>query len=86
MQRPHEVGVGLGDQLVLHLDDRHLGAQRVVDGRHLKADDAAADHEEATGDIVGGEGSGRVDDPRVIRHERQLHGARAGGDDAVVEA
>ena len=86
VQRTHQVGVGARDQLVHHLDDRDLGAERVVHGRHLEADDAAADDEEPPGHVVGSERAGRVDDARIVREERQLHRARAGGDDAAVEA
>ena len=30
--------------------------------------------------------AGRVEDARIFRHERQLHGLRAGGDDRLLEA
>ena len=40
-----EVAIGAGHQAVEHLDDVDARAERRVHGRHLEADDAAADHE-----------------------------------------
>ena len=48
-ERRDDVAVGAGDDLVHQLDHGHLGAERMVDGRHLQADDAAADDEQALG-------------------------------------
>ena len=49
MQRLDEVGIATRDQLVEQFDHRHLRPERVVDGRHLEADDPAADHEQPLG-------------------------------------
>ncbi len=62
-------------------------AELVVDGRHLQADDAAADDQQALGNVVELERAGRVHDARiVVRDERQDDRLRAGGDDRLVEA
>ena len=47
----HQVRVAARDQLLGELDDRHARAERVVDGRQLEADDPAADHQQALGDV-----------------------------------
>src|SRR5690606_20247600 len=77
------VGVGGAGDLVEELDDRHLGAERVVDVGELEADGASADHEEALGHLVAdGERAGRVDDAALLELEaRDAGGARAGGHD-----
>ena len=41
-ERRDDVAIGAGDQLIHQFDDGDLRAQRVIDGRHLKPDDAAA--------------------------------------------
>ena len=66
VQRPRQVRVASRHQLVEHLHDRDLRAERVVDGRHLQADDPAADHQQAAGDAVELERAGRRDDPAVV--------------------
>ena len=86
LQRPHQVGVASGQQLVEHLDDRDPRAERVVNRRHLEADDPAADHEQAAGHAVELERAGGGDDPAVVGDVRQRRGLRAARDDAVVEA
>ena len=58
----------------------------MIHGRHLQADDAAADDEQALGDAVHLERARRVDDARVVvRDERQHDGLGARGDDRLVE-
>ena len=62
-------------------------AERVVDGRHLEADDAAADDQQPLGHAVELERAGRVDHARiVVRDERQRDRLGAGGDDRLLEA
>ena len=51
LEHADQVLVGARDQLVEQLDDRDLGAQRVVDRRHLEADDAAADDQQPLRDL-----------------------------------
>ena len=85
-QRRDDVLVGAGDDLVHQLDDRHLGAERVVDGRHLQPDDAAADHQQALRHAVELQRAGAVDHARVVmRDEGQRHRLGAGGDDRLLE-
>ena len=61
------------------------GAERVVDRRHLQADDPAADDEQPLGDRRELERAGGVHDPRVVGQVGDRRRARAGGDDRVVE-
>ena len=71
----------------MQLDDGHLGAERVVDRRHLQADDPAADDQQPLGDLVELERAGGVHDPRSSSGRNGSDaGARAGRDDAVLEA
>ena len=86
VQRLDEVGVASGDQLIHELDHRHLGAERVVDGGHLQADDPAADDEQALGDGGDLQRARGVHDALVVRQIGQPGGARARRDDAVLEA
>ena len=58
LQRPDEVAVGAGHEAVEQLDDRDLRAERVVDRRHLQADDPAADDEQPPGDVLQRERAG----------------------------
>ena len=84
-ERLDEVAVAAGDQVGRQLDDADLAAERVVDGRHLEADDPAADDQHPLGDLRQLERAGRVDDPRVVGQAREHRRPRAGRDDAVVE-
>src|SRR5690606_27508707 len=86
-QRPDQVGIGAGDQLPGELDHRHLAAEAAVHGRHLQADDAAADDQQLLRHLAELQRVGRIHDPRVIpREARQLQRLRTGGDDALLEA
>ena len=86
-QRRHDIVVGARHDLVHQLDDRHLRAERVIDGRHLQADDAAADDQQPLRHAVQLERSGRIDDARiVVRNERQFHGLRSGRDDRTARS
>src|SRR3954469_11292519 len=77
---------GAGDDLVHQLDDGHLGAQRVVDRRHLQPDDAAAQHQQPLRHTTKLQRPGTVDHARiVVRDERQRHRLRSGGDDRLIE-
>ena len=84
---PHldQVAVGALHQAVEHLDHVDARAQRRIDGGHLEADDAAADHQHALRDALEQQRAGRIDDTFVVRHEGQLHRLRAGGDDGLGE-
>src|SRR5439155_2662371 len=74
------VRVLLRDQLRQHLDDRHLGAKAAEDGRELAADDAAAEDDEAPGELRLGEEAGRVDATRRVEAvDRRAERIRAGG-------
>ena len=86
LEHADQVLVGARDQLVEQLDDGDLGAERVVDRRHLEADDAAADDQQPLRDAVDLERAGGVDDPVVLGQERQRRRLRARRDDAVLEA
>jgi hypothetical protein len=85
VQRPHEVRVGAGHELVEELHDGDARAQRGVDRRHLQADDAAPDHEQAPGNVLELERGGGVHDARIVRKVRDLEGPGARGDDRVLE-
>ena len=85
-QRLDQVRVAARDELVGELDDGDLRAERVVDRRHLEADDAAADDEQP---LAGCRAA------RARRWSRRCasssgrngrrRGLRARGDDRVVE-
>jgi hypothetical protein len=82
----HQVWIAAGDQLLGELDHRHARAERVVGGRELQADDAAADHQQSAGDLDELQRIGRVHHPRVLVGDaRQLDRARAGREDRVIE-
>ena len=85
MQGLDEVGVAARDQLVEQFDHRHLRPESVVDGRHLQADDPAADHEQPLGDLRQLQRAGRGEDPRVVGRSGDRSRLRARRDDAVVE-
>ena len=51
LEHADQVLVGARDQLVEQLDDGDLRAERVVDRRHLEADDAAADDQQPLRDL-----------------------------------
>ena len=83
----HEIAVGAGQQPVEHLHHRHLAPERRVDLPELEADVAAADDEEAAGDVRDLEGRRGVH--HALAHDldaRQPGRRRAGGEDRVLEA
>ena len=82
-QRLHQVGIAAGDELVDHLDHGDPRAERVVDRRHLQADDPAADHQQPLGDVVQRQRAGRVHHARVVGQPRDPRRLGAGGDDAA---
>ena len=84
-QDADEVGVAAREQVVEHLHDGHLGAERVVDARHLQTDDPAADHQQPPRDRRRRQRSGGVDDPLVLGQARDRRRLGPGGDDEVVE-
>src|SRR5690606_8565302 len=67
------------------LDDAHLAAERLVDARHLQADDAAADDEQSPGELGQLERIARIHDARVVRKSWQTDRFRARSDDALIE-
>ena len=76
-----------GNQRVHQLDHRDLRAEGVVHRRHLQPDDAAADDQQALRDLGQLERAGGIDDALVVvRKAGDARDARAGGDDAMVEA
>ena len=85
LERPHQVAVAARHQPRRQLDDADRDAERVVHAGHLEADDAAADHQQALGQVEL-ERAGGVDDARIVRQARQPHRLRARGDDALLEA
>ena len=86
VQRTDDVAVRAGDQAVQQFHDGDLRAERVVHGRHLEADDAAADDQQALRDVLQLERAGRIHQARiVVRKAGNLRDLRAGGDDAGVE-
>jgi hypothetical protein len=80
-----QIAVGAGHQYRPEFDDRDARAERRVDAGHFEADDAATDDQHALRDLAQFEGAGRVDDARVVGHERQRDRLRAGGDDRLLE-
>ena len=77
-ERPDQVAVAAGDELVGQFDHGDLGAQRVVDRGHLQADDAAADDQQALRDVRQCERAGGIHDPRVVvAGSRQFDGLRS---------
>ena len=70
-----EVFVRASHQGVRHFNDIHLRAEGGVHGRHFEADDAAADDEQAFGNVFQGERAGGVHDAFVFRHEGQFDAA-----------
>ena len=83
-QRLHQVLVGARHQLVHELDHGHFGAQRAVHRRHFQADDAAADHQQALGNIRQFQRAGGVDDALVVVGKaRNARDRRACRDNAV---
>ena len=80
--RGSQPGIRLGGQF----DDADARAERIVDAGHLQTDDAAADHQQAAGELRQLERAGRIDDARIVGQARQPHRLGAGGDDALLEA
>ena len=85
-ERGDDVGVGAGHQLIHHLDHGDACAERIIDRRHLEADDAAAQDQHAFRDEAHLQRSGRIPDARIGRDEPGRDRLRAGGDDRVLEA
>jgi hypothetical protein len=80
-----QVAVGALHQAVHHLDHVQARAQRAVDRAHFQADDAAAEDQHAFGHFLERQRAGGVHHARVVGHEGQAHGLRAGGDDGALE-
>ena len=59
-ERLDQVAIGQRQQRRRQLDDGHLGAQLGVDRAHFQADVAAADHQQALGNVLQFERAGRV--------------------------
>jgi len=74
-KRFHQVAVGTGEQGIGEFDDRDFGAELGIDGAHLEADIAAADHEHRFGDV------GQLQGPGGVHHSIRTDGkhARHGG-------
>ncbi len=76
------VGIFVGDEPGERFQERHLGAERAVDGRELASHRARADHDQRLGNLgklecfVGGD-----DALAVPREERKHLGIGAGGDE-----
>ena len=86
-KRFDQVRVRAGDELVQQLHHAHLRAQLVVDGRHLQADDPAAQDEQPLRDPIQLQRAGGVDHAGiVVWDERQRDRLGAGGDDGLFEA
>ena len=85
-ERAHQVRIAAGHQLRRELDHADLRTQGIEHAGHLQSDDAAADHQEASWILRQLERAARVDDARIVRHERQPHRLGTGGDDAMLEA
>src|SRR5207244_5712898 len=80
------VRVLLRDQRREHLDDRHLAAEPLEDGRELAADDAAAEDDETRRHLGLREQAGRVDAAwRVETFDRRPQGIRARRDHGRLE-
>jgi hypothetical protein len=72
VQRLDQVFVRARDDLVHQLHDGDLGAEFVVDGRHLQPDDPAPEDQQPPRDVGQLQRAGGVHDPRVVvRDERQ---------------
>ena len=83
---PHQIRIGARHEYVEKFDHADLGAERVVNRRHFKADDAAADDQEAAGHVLQLEGPGRIDEAGIVRETRQFDRSGAGGEDGLFEA
>ena len=81
----HEIGIGTRRELLHELDHADLRTERRVDGTHFETDDAATDDEHAIRNRIEFERPGRIDDARIVGHERQAHGLGSCGDDAMIE-
>ena len=85
-QRSHQIFVGSRHELRHQLDDADRCPQRVIDGGHLQANDAATDDQQTLRHIGQLERSGRVDQALVVvRQTRQLGWPGAHGDHGLVE-
>ncbi len=84
-ERPQQVLVRAGHQLIHEFDDADFGAERAVNAGHLEPDDAAADDEHALRQRIELERARRIDDARIIRQPRQFHRLGTGRNDAFFE-
>ena len=85
-QRAHHVFVGAGDQAVHQFNHGDFRTQRVIDGGHFEADDAAADDQHALRHRRQFQRAGGIDNARiVVRKARDFCDRGAGGNDAAVE-
>ena len=85
LPNPDEIAVGARHQAIEQFDDIDARTERRIDRRHFEPDDAAADDEHLLRDLPEFERSGRIDDARIGRHERQRRRFRAGSDDGFFE-
>src|SRR3954471_5593090 len=66
LQRPDQVAISAGDQPIEQLHYRDFCAERVVDTRHLQADDAAAYYEQPLWDIRQCQCRGGIHQPGIV--------------------
>ena len=85
LERLDEIAIAPGHQTLGELDDADLDPERLVNGRHLEPDDAAADHQQRSGQVEL-ERAGRIDDPRVVGKPGEAYRLGARRDDALREA
>ena len=82
-----DLGVLVGHQPRQVLDDGHLGAERVIEGRELDADGAGADHDQRLRLRRQGHRLAVLDDALAVEGDAgQRLGAGAGGEDDVARA
>jgi hypothetical protein len=81
-----EIPVCSRHEHVQHFHHVQPRAQRRVDGAHLQPDDPAAYDEQAIGPQGQLQGSGRIDDARILGQERKLCRLRPRSDDRVPES
>src|SRR6266581_878199 len=76
--------IGGAEKVGQRFEDRHLGAEALPHRAEFEADDAGADHAEALGHVLEGQGTGVVADHLVVDgNAGQVPRLRTGGDDDV---
>ena len=85
LERLDEVAIATWHQTLGELDDADLDTERLVNGRHLEADDAAADNQQAPGQVEL-ERAGRIDDSWIVGQPGQAGGLGTRRDDALRKA